>query len=102
MAGWCLSVVFIHPLWIRHHNLLHIPLYFSLKGSSIYDVHKKIRFLTPSPSVHMGRTPLPPLWTSTRGRHEIHTALLKWLVQRPTGPKAEIQLYDSNLFKMYY
>jgi len=23
----------------------------------------------------------PPLWTSARGRHEIHTALLKWLVQ---------------------
>src|SRR6218665_3396953 len=27
----------------------------------------------------MGRTP-SPLWTSTHGRHEIHTALLKWLV----------------------
>src|SRR6218665_3001356 len=24
--------------------------------------------------------PPPPLWTSTHGRHEIHTALLKWLV----------------------
>ena len=55
-----------------------------------------------STCVHMGRTPLPPLWTSTHGRHEIHTALLKWLVQWPTGPKAEIRLYDSNLFKLYF
>ena len=41
--------------------------------------------------------PSSPLWTSTRGRHEIHTAfsLLKRLVQRP---KAEIRLYDCNLF----
>src|SRR6218665_1415279 len=54
-----------------------------------------------STCVHMGRTP-SPLWTSTRGRHEIHTTLLKWLVQRPTGPKTEIRLYDSNLFKLYY
>src|SRR6218665_2961605 len=49
-------------------------------GSSIYDVHKKIGFLPPP--VHMRpHRPDPPLWTSTRGRHEIHTALLKWLVQ---------------------
>src|SRR6218665_1949458 len=35
----------------------------------------KITFLTPLPlstCVHMGRTP-SPLWTSTHGRHEIHT-----------------------------
>jgi len=54
-----------------------------------------------STCVHVGRTP-SPLWTSTRGRHEIHIALLKWLVQWPTGPKAEIRLYDSNLFKLNY
>ena len=47
----------------------------------------------------MGRI-LSPLWTSTRGQNEIHTALLKWLVQWPTGPKAEIRLYDSNLFTL--
>src|SRR6218665_962706 len=44
---------------------------------------KKITFLTPLPlstCVHMGRTP-SPLWTSTHGRHEIHTVLLKWLVR---------------------
>src|SRR6218665_570640 len=74
-------------------------------GSSIYDVHKKIRFLTPPvPPIHMrphGPDP-PPLWMSTHSRHEIHTALLKWLVQWPTGPKTEIRLYDSNLFKLYY
>ena len=52
------------------------------KGSSIYDVHKKIGFLT-SPCLHASTWagPPPPLWTSTHGRHEIHTALLKWLVQ---------------------
>ena len=44
-----------------------------------------------STRVHMGRTPLPPLWTSTHGRHEIHI-----------GPKAEIRPYDSNLFKLYF
>src|SRR6218665_3234532 len=49
-----------------------------IKGPSIYDVHKKITFLTPSPCPH---GPDHPLWTSTHGRHEIHTALLKWLVQ---------------------
>ena len=51
---------------------------------------------TLSTCVHMDRTPSPC------GRHEIHTALLKWLVQWPTGPKAEIQLYDSNLFKLCF
>src|SRR6218665_2789210 len=62
---------------------------------------KKIRFLTHLPlstSVHMSRTP-SPLWTSTCGRHEIHIALLKRLVQWPSGPKAEIRLSDCNLFK---
>ena len=42
---------------------------------------------------------LPPLWTSTRGRHEINITLLKRLVQWPCRPKAEIRLYDCNLFK---
>ena len=67
---------------------------------------KKNQVFDPLPPVHMRPhepDPLPsPLWTPTRGRHEIHTALLKWLVQWPTGPKAEIRLYDSNLFKLYY
>jgi len=37
----------------------------------------------PPPPVHMRpHEPDPlPLWTSTRSRHEIHNALLKWLVQ---------------------
>src|SRR6218665_586912 len=42
---------------------------------------KKSRF---DPPVHMrphGPDPLLPLWTSTHGRHEIHTTLLEWLVQ---------------------
>jgi len=46
----------------------------------------------------MSRTPFP-LWTSTCGQHEIHIALLKWLVKWPSGPKAEIWLYDCNLYK---
>ena len=58
--------------------------------------------LTPTPPfhtcVHMSRT-LSPLWMSTCGRHEIHIALLKQLVQWPSGHKAEIRLYDCNLFK---
>src|SRR6218665_1397769 len=41
----------------------------------------------------------PPLWTSTYGRHEIHVAILKRLVQCPSGPIAEIRLYGCNLFK---
>src|SRR6218665_999571 len=48
---------------------------------------------------HEQDPPTSPLWTSTCGRHEIHTALLKRLVQWPSGPKAEIRLYDCNLFK---
>ena len=54
----------------------------------------------------LGFWPLPlptwaghPSWTSTWGRHEIHIALLKRIVQWSSGPKAEIRLYDCNLFK---
>jgi len=51
----------------------------------------------------MSRAPFSPLWTSTCGRHDIgprlHIALLKGLVQWPSGPKAEIRLYECNLFK---
>ena len=50
------------------------------------------------PPVHMSRTP-SPLWTSTCGQHKMHIALSKWLVQWPSGPKAEIRLYDCNIFK---
>src|SRR6218665_2366727 len=53
------------------------------KESSIYDVQKNQVF-DPPPPVHMGPHgpgPPPPLWTSTHGRQEIHTALLEWLVQ---------------------
>src|SRR6218665_564956 len=70
------------------------------KVPSIYDI-KKIMFLTPPP-VHIHPhepDPHPPLWTSTCDRHEIHIALLKRLVQRPSGPKGEIRLYVCNLFK---
>ena len=75
-------------LWIQAHLFLTCPYW-----PSIYDVHRKIRFLTPlslSTCVHV--------WTSTCGQYEIHIALLKQLVQWPSGPKAEIRLYDCNLF----
>ena len=76
-----------------------------IRGHPFMTSTKKSRLWSPplSACVHMGRTlPLPPLWTSTHGRHETHNALLKWLVQWPTGPQAEIRLYDSNLFKLYF
>jgi len=52
-----------------------------------------------STCVHMSHT--PPLWTSTCGWHEKHIALLKRLVglHWPSGPKAEIRVYDCNIFK---
>jgi len=50
------------------------------KGPSIYDVHKNLIFEPLSTYVQMNQTP-SPLWTSTCGRHEIHIALLKRLVQ---------------------
>ena len=55
----------------------------------------------PPPSVHLSpHEPNPlPLWTSKCGPHEIHIALLKRLVHWPSGPIAEIRLYDCNLFK---
>ena len=71
-------------------------LWFS-KGPSIFDVHK-IGFLTPIHPSTWARPP-NPFVDSTCGRNEIHIALLKQLVQWPSGPKAEIRLYDCNLFK---
>src|SRR6218665_3252603 len=62
----------------NRYNTIRSNLY---KGPSIYDVHKKIT--TPSP-VHMrphGPDLLPPLWTSTHGRHQIHTPLFQSLLQ---------------------
>ena len=68
-------------------------------GPSIYDVHKKVRFLTPLLCPHASTWAGPLLWMSTCGRHKIHIALLKRLVQLPSGHKTEIRLYDCNLFK---
>jgi len=41
----------------------------------------------------------PPCGRPTCGRHEMYIALLKQLVQWPSGPKTEIRLYDCNSFK---
>src|SRR6218665_811319 len=71
------------------------------KGPSIYGIHKKIRFLTPSLCPHAPDSP-PPLWTSTCGQHKLHIALLKRLVQRPSGPKAEIRRYDCTVVLVIY
>ena len=48
---------------------------------------------------HEPGPPTPPLGTPAYGQHERHIALLKSLVQAPSGSKAENQLYDCNLFK---
>src|SRR6218665_1906399 len=53
-----------------------------LLGPSIYDIHKKIRFLTPLP-VHMGRTPLVDVHTrsTTRNTHrplETASTMTSW------------------------
>src|SRR6218665_222374 len=66
----------------KAHNFVLPP-----KGPSIYDVHKKITFLTfppPCPHASTWAGPLSPLWTSTHGRHEIHTAVVR--VDRRAGP----------------
>jgi len=61
---------------------------------------QKIRFFILSPVHIRPHEPDPsPLWTFICGQHEIHVALLKRLEQWPSGPKAEIWLYDCNLFK---
>src|SRR6218665_4072105 len=55
----------------------------AIRRSNIYNVNKKIRFLTPLPlstCVHMGRTLLPPCG-SPHAVDVKHTALLKWLAQ---------------------
>ena len=72
------------------------PLYKSIVAIYLWRP-QKIEFFLPHAST-WARPPLP-LWTSTCGRHEIHIALLKWRAQWPSGLKAEIRLYDCNLFK---
>ena len=82
---------------------LHDDVKFTIRLGAIHLWRpQKNQAFDPSPlstCIHMGQTRPSPLWTSTRGRHEKHTALLKRLVQWPSGPKAEIRLYDCNLFK---
>ena len=48
-----------------------------------------------------GPDPPPLVDVHTRSTWNTH-ALLKWQVQWPTGTNADIRLYDSNLFKLYY
>jgi len=65
---------------------------------------QKNRIFDPSLSPHEPDPPTPTCGRSHAhsfqfSRHEIHIALLKRLVQWPSGPKAEIRLYGCNLFK---
>src|SRR6218665_1365 len=57
------------------------PYLYDLWGHPFMTSTKKFPFLTPSPCPHGSTWAGPPstMWTSTRGRHEIHTALLKRL-----------------------
>jgi len=65
------------------------------KGSSVYNVHKKIRFFNPP---RLLDTELLPL---CEHKHAVNMKYLKQLVQWPSGQKAEFQLQcDCNLFKI--
>ena len=101
------KLLFYH-LQLSDHCITEVPSLSRLVDHffNLWAIHlwrpQKIGFLTPLPlstCVHMSQTPSPPLWTSTCGRHKIHIALLKRLVQWPFRPKAEIRLYDCNSFK---
>jgi len=59
-------------------------------------------FLTSLPlstCVHMGRTPLPLVDVQSRSTWNKHRSLE--MASTMAWPKAEIRLYDSNLFKLY-
>ena len=92
----------LHRLPLPHRIELNSSFHMELLRGHPFMMSTKNQVFDPLPPLSTWAGPPPPLWTSTRGRHEIHTALLKWLVQWPTWPKAEIRLYDSNLFKLYY
>src|SRR6218665_106291 len=66
--------------WMLHSDNFKFKCCNLIGGHPFMTSTKKSGFRPPSP-VHMGRTPLHPLLTSTHGRHEIHTALLKRLIQ---------------------
>ena len=55
-----------------------------------------------STCVHMGRTPFPHLDVHTRSTWNTRRSLEMASTMTYTGPKAEIRLYDSNLFKQYF
>src|SRR6218665_2973379 len=69
------KIKFCTLLHVNNMICIHLEVTFD-KGLLIYDVHKKITFLTPSPHASTWAGPPPPLWTSTHGQLEIHTALL--------------------------
>jgi len=89
-----------------HRPIGLTPKFYKLLKTNLYGVihfwrPQENQVFDPSP-VHMrSHEPDPSsLWTSTCGWHEIHFALLKQLVQWPSGPNAGIRLKcDCNLFK---
>ena len=80
-----------HSMWYNANIFMQTYILCLLLGAIHLWRPQKSGFWPPplSTYVHMGRTP-SPLWTSTHRQHEIHTALLKRLVQWPTGPKADV------------
>src|SRR6218665_1462110 len=85
-SRYLIIILISHLYWIKNFTVLKGNLFFnyrvhvcSCKGSYIYDIHKKSRFLTPYPLSTLVCMRLAPhfLWTSTSHRHEIHITLLK-------------------------
>ena len=86
---------FLEPITRRHTAFMTLNLGI---------VHKKSGFWPPPP-VHMrphGPDPLPLVDVHTRPTWNTHRSLEMASTMTYTGPKAEIRLYDSNLFKLYF
>ena len=80
--------------WSHHHNMQ-----LKWKGPSIYDVHKKIRFLTPSLCPH---GPDPPC--ECPNMVDLKYTQLSWIGFYNDLPnlKLKFDYNDCNLFKLYY
>lgn len=65
-----------------------------IRGSSIYDGHKKLRCLPPLLPVHM-RSTQPPLWTSTCPRLEIPLSWNSYVING--WPLINIRLLQNNV-----
>jgi len=88
---------------VNHLSLIGLFLVLSPIRGHPFMTSTKNQVLDPPPSTWAGPPPSPlvdvHMWSMWCGRREIHVALLKQPVQWPSGLKAEIRLYDCNLFK---